>query len=149
MRKGFRTPSSQISGATSGCVDEGVVGRDAVGLVVGGRGCDPQHLAEQHLWILGVLVGSPEAAAVAEPDVQQPVRPDRERAAVVLHRLGVVDGEEHALQVGVGSARAVDGVGGQDVVVVGVGAVDVEPLAAGVVGEGEEPPVALLHRVVA
>ena len=59
-----------------------VVGRDSVR--VAGVHVDPQHLAEQLVRVLGAIAGIAARTAVSEGQVQVPVRPERDRAAVVV-----------------------------------------------------------------
>ena len=74
-------------------------------------------LPRSTLAILGVAERVAETAAVAEPEVEEAVGADGERAAVVLHGLGVVDRQEHPAAVAVRAAGGVQGIGGEHVVV--------------------------------
>ena len=128
-------------------VAERVVGRDGVGARRGAARVDAQDLAEQRVRALRVRGRRVVAvAAVARADVEQPVRPERELAAVVVARLRVRDRDHQPARCGVGRV----GVGG-DVVLVdlqrsaGAGQIDVGQPAARVVGrEGDRQQPALV-----
>ena len=67
-------------------VDERVVGRNVItgGSLVGDVDVDAQHLAEQLIRVLRVVLRIVAAAAVAHADVEIAVRAEREMAAVVI-----------------------------------------------------------------
>src|SRR6185437_3348850 len=113
---------------------ERVAGRDRVA-AARQRG-DPQHLAEQHVGVLPVVVGIALAAAVTDTDVQIPFGTEPELAAVVVG-LGVVVDREHAARAAgvgaIGAATRAPVLHDPDVVR-GVRVVDVEAAARAVVG---------------
>ena len=99
-RQGLRRPSAQISRRPPRLPDERVVLRDAVGLAAGARvHVDAAELAEQvgrvlPVAVLAVLVAA--AAAVPVAEVEHPVGPELQLAAVVV-ALGVGDLEQLAM----------------------------------------------------
>jgi hypothetical protein len=81
-------------------VEEGVVGRDPVGL--GGQRVDPQQRPERRGQVLAGLERVAAAAPVAEAEVEPAVRPDLDVAPVVV-RVGLVEGEHRPAVVGSGT----------------------------------------------
>ena len=75
-RHGLRSPNAQISRAGAGGRDERVVGGDPVRPVGRRRRVDAQELAEQGLEVVAVAFGIAARPAVADADVEHPVRAD-------------------------------------------------------------------------
>ena len=142
-RHGLRSPLDQISGADAVLADERVVGRDRVGLSARQGRVDAQHLAEQRCHVRGPPLRIAARSAVAHPDVQHPVGPEREVAAVVVgvrlldlqHDAGLVAVAERA----VGVHRVL----GDDRPARRVGVVDVRQRPVGVERQPEQAPLAV------
>jgi MFS family permease len=124
-------------------VDERIVGGNAVGSIARRRvDIDPQQLAEQSVEPLTVVVWIPRTSAVAKRDVQVSVRPELERAAVVI-RVWLIDPEQDArgirqCDVFVGRVSLVLG---NDRIAVYIGVVDEESAVRpilGVKGQAEQ-----------
>ncbi len=88
-----KTPSPGIAKAeapdfskNAGLASERVAGRDvvALGIAVGHRHVESQHLAEQRCWILRVVEWVVRGATVAHSDIQEAVRAEHQIAAVVV-----------------------------------------------------------------
>ena len=90
--------------------DERVVIGDGVRRVPIAVDVDPEDLAVELRRVLGVAlgrvagIGVASASAVAGSEVEEPVRSEAERAAAVVG-LGLVEGEDHALRVGIDRVR--------------------------------------------
>src|SRR2546427_9841729 len=81
---------------------EGVRCRDRIGS--GAVHVDAEDLAEELAEILGAVAGIARAAAVAQADIEEAVRPERELPAVVVGE-GLGDGQEDPRRGEVGDVR--------------------------------------------
>jgi len=123
--------------------DEGVVVRNGVGLP--SVHVQTKYGAQERPEVLAVPLRITSASTVAERDIQVAVRAESDLAAVVV-RVGLVDGEEDHLRVGVGHVRILrDGEAADPCVAGGVRVVHEDLPVGGVLGmkgECEEPALA-------
>ena len=98
---------------------------------------DPKDLAEERVQALAVAHGVAAGTAVAHPDVEEPVSPEGQTAAVVV-REGLLDVEQHAPAPGIGQVAVLPAHPEfADVrVAVDVGVVDIEGPEPGAAGSG-------------
>ena len=121
-------------------------------MTVGNADVDAQHLAEQLRRVLRAMAGIVARPAIAEPDVEIPVRTERQVAAVVIRERLIdergtatrpsADRTASPASATTGSRRPPES--RDDGVAVRVREVDEEAAAAGVVGRERQPEQPLL-----